>query len=129
MLNSFPDNGSLKKESPYWELRGNVNPLSNHSFGLEPELRVDFSRRLSLGFSTSLPEIYKKNDNFLEWIYYPGNGEIWPNFYRYKTEFEASIPFKFTIYYSPEFRWGSKIYLFAGAGIYKGKMSLVYNND
>lgn len=130
MINTFNNNWffeEIRKTNPInYEVRGNILPLDKGLFGLETELRIELSFRLSFGLATSFPNIDKKNDSFLAYIFYPGD-EIWPYYYRYKPEVKASMPFKFTLYFSPDINLKTKIFLFAGAGIYKGKISNFWN--
>jgi hypothetical protein len=130
MLNTFNHNAAFERirksdpPSPWYEVRGNILPVHHSLFGWEAELMLNFSRRMSLGFSACGPELSKKNDSALHFLKFYGD-EIWPHYYRYKPEIKARAPFKVNVYFFPETRW--RIFFAAGIGYYRGMMSHLYN--
>jgi hypothetical protein len=131
-LRTFNDNPTfeyLRKNDVSWgRIEGEVETLHGFYGSWEVEMRVGFSRRISVGVATS-SAVHRMNEGSVTWTYLPPDQTVWPYHYYYRPEIRAAMPLKASVYYclNPESRISSG--LFMGLGYYRGRMSQQLNLD
>ena len=118
MLDSFTNNSKfvyLREHDPSAVI-GELTALDNRVSEWEAEVRMDFSRHISLGVATSLP--YKKtNEGTVRYIIFVPEGQQVHD-YTYHPTILVGPPIKFTLYYCPFKGSMFRPYFNAGIGLY-----------
>jgi hypothetical protein len=102
LLNNNDTFKDLRKNYP-GSISGEIEGLNNWLLDWEVELRVDFSRRWSVGVAVSAPYRDAKESSLSYAMYENGRRGPRVETLLYRTEAKVSVPIKFNFYYFPRY--------------------------
>ncbi len=122
LLNNNDTFKDLRKKDPD-SISGEIRGLNNWLVDWEIELRMDLSRKWSIGVAVSAPYRDAKESSLSYAM--QENEQRGPRVETllYRTEAKVSMPIKFNFYYSPRYGKNSKLIINWGVGLYPTRIS------